>query len=83
MQLDVVPQFLQDAEVAVAEDESARAAGATDGDTGQPHAAAQLQNRPADRRSEKDLRDGSMGGPIRAAVLKLGVVVDQRKNTEW
>lgn len=49
VQLDVGSQLLQDAAVTVAEDESVRAAGATDGDAGQPHAAAQLQHRPAAR----------------------------------
>lgn len=47
VQPDVVPQPPQDARVTVAEDVSARAAGATQGHAGQAHAAAQLQNRPA------------------------------------
>ena len=52
VQLHVASQFVQDAGVTVTEHESVRTAGATDGDTGQPDAAAQLQNRPADRSRE-------------------------------
>lgn len=53
----------------VTEDVSGRAAGATDGDAGQTHTAAQLQNLPADKiLKSRCMSDGNLSEALSAFI---------------
>lgn len=67
VQTDVVPEVLQNRGVTVAEGEPLRVTAATDGDTGQPGATAQLQNPPAGQNRVRPDSDSGFYFPPRGS----------------